>query len=134
MKSYIQGLITGAVFVFAFMVLTGMNQSNYYDIDDVMRVVTAIQTDVSDIDDVMRVVTDINNEVSGGLVGGGITRDVSDGFKRITGILQSIEGYVVYCDQPQIVPVYYSQLCTLLRSRNSVITVFSIVVPLVCVI
>ena len=46
MKSYTQGLITGGVFVFAFMVLMG---STYYDNDDLMRKLKSIESDVSSI-------------------------------------------------------------------------------------
>ena len=46
MKSYLQGLITGAVLVFSFMVLIG---STYYDIDDVMSKLDDIESNVSSI-------------------------------------------------------------------------------------
>ena len=36
MKSYLQGLITGGVLVFAFMVLTGQKHG-HHDIDDIMH-------------------------------------------------------------------------------------------------
>ena len=42
MKSYLQGLITGGVLVFTFMVLTGQNHGHqdthgHHDIDDIMH-------------------------------------------------------------------------------------------------
>ena len=42
MKSYLQGLITGSVLVFAFMVLTGQKHGHHdthghHDIDDIMH-------------------------------------------------------------------------------------------------
>ena len=42
MKSYIQGLFTGGVLIFAFMVLTGQkhghkNNHGHHDIDDIMH-------------------------------------------------------------------------------------------------
>ena len=42
MKSYIQGLVTGGVLIFAFMVLTGQkhgqkNNHGHHDIDDIMH-------------------------------------------------------------------------------------------------
>ena len=42
MKSYLQGLITGGVLVFAFMVLTGQKHGHHdthghHDIDDIMH-------------------------------------------------------------------------------------------------
>ena len=42
MKSYIQGLVTGGVLIFAFMVLTGQKHGHkdnhgHHDIDDIMH-------------------------------------------------------------------------------------------------
>ena len=58
MKSYLHGLITGAVLVFAFMVLIG---GTYYDVDDVMRKLRNIESDVSSIaSDVSSIRSDVS--------------------------------------------------------------------------
>jgi hypothetical protein len=49
MKSYIQGLITGASLVFGFMVLTGSNADAYYDTDDIYSKLGNIESSVSSI-------------------------------------------------------------------------------------
>ena len=49
MKSYIQGLITGSVLVFGFMVLTASNSDAYYDTDDLMTKLNEIEYNVDDI-------------------------------------------------------------------------------------
>ena len=46
MKSYIQGLVTGGVLIFAFMVLTGCNYTTY-DADDIMDKLDDIESNVS---------------------------------------------------------------------------------------
>jgi len=50
MKSYIQGLITGSVLVFGFMVLTASNSDAYYDTDDLMTKLNEIEYKLSDIE------------------------------------------------------------------------------------
>ena len=56
MKSYIQGLITGSVLVFGFMVLTASNSDAYYDTDDLMTKLEDIEYKLSDIgSDVRRI-------------------------------------------------------------------------------
>ena len=46
MKSYIQGLVTGGVHIFAYMVLTGCNYTTY-DADDIMDKLDDIESNVS---------------------------------------------------------------------------------------
>ena len=69
MKSYIQGLITGSVLVFSFMVLTGSNSDARYDTDDLMKKIKEIKSDVngitSDVNgmkwDVERIMNDVSS-------------------------------------------------------------------------
>ena len=69
MKSYIQGLITGSVLVFGFMVLTASNSDAYYDTDDLMKKIKEIKSDVngitSDVNgmkwDVERIMNDVSS-------------------------------------------------------------------------
>ena len=49
MKSYIQGLFTGGVLIFAFMVLTGSNYTTY-DADDIMDKLDDIESNISDME------------------------------------------------------------------------------------
>ena len=49
MKSYIQGLITGSVLVFGFMVLTASNEDAYWDTDDLMSKLNQMESDIRDI-------------------------------------------------------------------------------------
>ena len=60
MKSYIQGLITGSVLVFGFMVLTASNSDAYYDTDDLMTKLEDIEYKLSDIESN---VSDIGSDV-----------------------------------------------------------------------
>ena len=55
MKSYIQGLITGSVLVFSFLVLTGS-----YDSDDIMGELDNMKSDVQSI---KSMVMDIESDV-----------------------------------------------------------------------
>jgi hypothetical protein len=54
MKSYIQGLITGSVLVFGFMVLTASNSDAYYDTDDLMTKLNEIEYKLDDIESDVR--------------------------------------------------------------------------------
>ena len=55
MKSYIQGLVTGGVLIFAFMVLTGQkhghkNNHGHHDIDDIMHKLEDLEGRIKNIE------------------------------------------------------------------------------------
>ena len=55
MKSYLQGLITGGVLVFAFMVLTGQKHGHHdthghHDIDDIMHKLEELEDKLKSIE------------------------------------------------------------------------------------
>ena len=55
MKSYLQGLITGGVLVFAFMVLTGQKHGHHdthghHDIDDIMHKLEDLEDKLNSIE------------------------------------------------------------------------------------
>ena len=55
MKSYIQGLVTGGVLIFAFMVLTGQkhghkNNHVHHDIDDIMHKLEDLEGRIKNIE------------------------------------------------------------------------------------
>ena len=68
MKSYIQGLITGAVLVFGFMVLTGSNSNALYDTDDIYKKLKTIEINIStikrEVSNIERKVSNIDSNVS----------------------------------------------------------------------